>query len=513
MISSFYSVSLEPALGSPDKYPNIDYLGSCYNIIYGNPQDTSGLDPGFLAKGIFQYTYSQGLTTADGRYSIPDHTTVNDAQSCSFAFSSSITKNSGSYMDSLKLHVDANFKGWGASFSASADYQQVSDTTQNGQTIYVSSQAQCEAYGASVDGAEFTDDFTNSVFYLPETLDSTTKGDYLTFIQVYGTHIATALRMGGRYGVRSEFTAQSYSSLSSSGFNIKASAGYSGTLNLGASLDTDTQQQAAESYNDHRSSYTIYQVGGNPPVDENETAFEWAQTVKEHPLPLSYHLTEILKYFTPYYFPNDTSIARKGENLRNVTLEYCMLQASDTGLCQKDFGPGKKDAIYVSVGSEYVTALFPIGSRRESYSYSYARSPVFRTFGAILGDISVNIIMINIQLSSPELIVASIGTVGDADDAKRYQCPDGYSTVTDDVKATIAIATSHVCIANHCLTQCRQIETSMENIFMIGDGFPELGNSGNTNKGSFFRDLSIYDPGTSVDELFKCLSYDCLTPY
>ena len=42
--------------------------------------------------------------------------------------------------------------------------QQVHELTQNGQTIFISSQAQCEAYGASVDGDDFTDDFTNSVF-------------------------------------------------------------------------------------------------------------------------------------------------------------------------------------------------------------------------------------------------------------------------------------------------------------------------------------------------------------
>ena len=86
-------------------------------------------------------------------------------------------------MDSLKPHVDVNFKGLGVSFSASADYQQVHTSTQSGQTMFVSSPAQCEACCASVDGADFTDDFTNSVFYLPETLDSTTKGDYLTFIK------------------------------------------------------------------------------------------------------------------------------------------------------------------------------------------------------------------------------------------------------------------------------------------------------------------------------------------
>ena len=187
MFLSLFShlVLLEPAQGSPPKYPNIGYVGSCYDIFRGNPLNTGGLDPGFMGHGIFQFTYSQNRTTADGRYSIPDHTMVNDAQSCSFSFSSSVTRDAGSYMDSLKVHVDAEFKGWGASFSTSDDYQQVHKSTENRQTMYISSQAQCEAYGASVDGATFLISFVDSVLHLPDVVNSSTQAAYLNFIQEY----------------------------------------------------------------------------------------------------------------------------------------------------------------------------------------------------------------------------------------------------------------------------------------------------------------------------------------
>ena len=513
MFLSLFShlVLLEPAEGSPPKYPNIGYVGSCYDIFRGNPEDTKGLDPGFLGHGIFQFSYNQGRTTADGRYSIPDHTMVNDAQSCSFSFSSSVTRDASSYMNSLKVHVDANFKGWGASFSTSDDYQQVHKSTEYGKTMYISSQAQCEAYGASVDGAAFLTDFINSVFYLPEVVNSSTQAAYLNFIQEYGTHIATAIKMGGRFGIRSEFTTQNYSSLSSTGINIKASAGYSGLVHVGISLDTEQEEKDASTYNDHRSNHLLYQVGGEPPVDENQTAFEWAQTVKEHPLPLSYSLTELYKYLTPRFFPQDPIIDIKRENLRNMTLEYCILHVPDTSLCMKDFGPGKKDSIYVVTNNVIFHRYVEIGPPL-LYGYVYATNPNLRNLGAMIGYFSHGntVIMVNTLRAPSKLITGAVGVIGYNQFTKRYQCPSGYSTVTDDVVSTTVIASTHVCIANDCLTNCTRIETVYPKMYLIGSGFPELGNSGSMLQGSFFRDLDITADTTPIDDLFKCLNYDCL---
>ena len=488
-------------------------MGSCYDILRGNPQNTGGLDPGFLHQGIFQFTYNQGLTTADGRYSIPDYTTVNDAQSCSFSFSSRLDKDTASYMDSLKIHVDTSFKGWAASFSASADYQQVHEVTQSRQTLYISSQAQCEAYGASIDDAPFSDSFFKAVLYLPEVLNSSTKLDYLTFIQQYGTHIVTALKMGGRFGVRSEFAIANYSSLYSSGVNVKASAGYSGLVDINASLATDTQKKAAEKFNDLRNSHQMYQVGGNPPVNENGTAFEWAQTVKKKPLPLSYRLTELYKYLTSQYFPNITNINKKKENLQNVTLDYCMKHALDTSLCQKDFGPNKSEVIHVITSNQYISIPFIT-----VWCWShYQTDPNLRDLGTYMGTvnhtITGNTILVDSRKAPSKLITGPTGVINSGFFTFRYQCPNGYSTLTDGLNgAQVYQAGTHICVADHCLTNCTGIEikTEFATYYLIGNGFTELGNSGSMETGSFFRDLEIKDK-TPVDELFKCLTYECLS--
>ena len=492
-------------------------MGSCYDIFRGNPQNTDGFDPGFLGLGIFQFTYNQGLTTADGRYSIPDYTTVNDAQSCSFSFSSRINKDTASYMDSLKIHVDASFKGWAASFSASADYQQVHQSTQSRQTLFISSQSECEAYGASIDDAPFSDGFFNVVYYLPEVLNSSTKHQYFSFIQQYGTHIVTALKMGGRFGVRSEFSTTNYSSLCSSNISVKASAGYSGTIHVSASLATDDQKKAAQAFNDQRRNYKMFQVGGDPPVDENGTAFEWAQTVKNDPLPLSYSLTELYKYFTSQYFPNITNINEKSENLRNVTLEYCMAHNVDTSLCQKDFGPAKSDVIRVVTANQYIY-IKDWTDYKFLYWFHYQVDPNLRSFGHYIGNIGTNMTLSTVLVDSSNapsnLITGATGEITTYLYAKRYICPNGYSTLTDvNLNENIYnSADTHVCVSDHCLTNCTRVKTNVKYIFMIGNGFSDLGNSGSLEIGSFFRDLRISDK-TPVDELFKCLTYECLSFY
>ena len=509
----FSLIVFEPSTDSQPKYPNIGYLGSSYDIIRGNPLNTAGSDPGFVGRGVFQYTYNQGLTTADGRYSIPDYTTVNDADSCSFSFSSRINKDTASYMDSLKIHVDASFKGWAASFSASADYKEVHESTQNYQTVFITSQAQCEAYGASIDDAPFSVGFVNYVRYLPDVLNSSTKYYYFNFIQIFGTHIVTALKMGGRFGVRSEFSATNYSNLFSFGVNVKASAGYSGQVDVSASLATDVQKKAAKAFNDERRSYKIFQIGGKPPVDEKGTAFQWAKTVKNYPLPLSYSLSELYKYFTSQYFPNIKSINKKKENLRNVTLEYCMTHALDSSLCQKDFGPKKKEAIRVIISNKYTQYDW-----KNDYWYwtPLQTNPNYHVLGAYTGKtshtIAGNTILIDSRKAPSKLITGSLGVTKLADIVVRHQCPDGYSTLTDNIAKDFYQSDAHMCVADHCLTKCTRIPTRYDYLFLIGNGYSELGNSGSIEYGSFFRNLSIIDD-TPVDELFKCLTYECLSFY
>ena len=134
----------------PPRFPNIGYVGSTYNIFKGNPRSTSGLDPGFTLRNLCKFSYQNNLTTADGRYSIPDNTQATSSSTCTFDFSSETTDSISSYYNSLKVDVNADFSGWGASFSASADYKEVHENSVSNEYRYVSSHATCEAFIASV---------------------------------------------------------------------------------------------------------------------------------------------------------------------------------------------------------------------------------------------------------------------------------------------------------------------------------------------------------------------------
>ena len=195
---------------SPPRFPNIGYVGSTYNIFKGNPRSTTGLDPGFTLRNLCQFSYQHNRETADGRYSIPDNTRATSSSTCSFDFTSETTDSISSYYNSLKVDVSADFGGWGASFSASADYKEVHENSASHEYRYVSSHATCQAYIVSVEIEDktFNSAFKIAVQNLPS--ESTTLEDYVDFIQHWGTHVVTTLTMGGRYGVQSSITNNDY---------------------------------------------------------------------------------------------------------------------------------------------------------------------------------------------------------------------------------------------------------------------------------------------------------------
>lgn len=516
----------KPSYGSLPPFHNIEYLGSAYDILKGNPESTQGHDSGFIGPTIFQFTYYQNLTTTDGRYSIPDHTTVHDAQSCSFAFSSTTIKDTRAYMDSLKVHVSTDFKGWGASFSGSSDYQSVHQSSVSENTVFISSHAQCESYGGSIDDAPFTKDFVKAVSLLPSSFNSSTREKYLSFIQTYGTHVATALIMGGRYGFRSEFTVEGLSDLSKTGINVKASAGYSGLIDISTSLATDDQQKDANTFNSYRKTFVVYQIGGKPDVSETGVPYsDWAQSVKDNPEPLSYRLTELYKYFTSKNFPNDHDIDSKKESLQNATLQYCMDISVDKHLCQKDFGPKGKSLItivntnsYMRLASSTITDAFQW--------YTFPNDPSLLVVGALLGTSNItnnfNFFIDNRDYDNYYEFVDFADKVMFAPKIGNYRpiCDNGYLPVSDlstdyDPYATwetppVLRLAAKICIKAECFNQCQKVSTSDENIFLIGGGFHQLGNSGDLNIGSFYRDLTIDDNHYDETDLFKCLTYDCL---
>lgn len=130
--------------------------------------------------------------------------------------------------------------------------------------------------------------------------------------------------MGGRYGIQSSFTSSDFTEVSSSGLDVSKAAGYSGKGSIDAGSLTGEQKEAVKTFENARSDFQMYQVGGKPQGADDNAVLSWAQTVGENPLPLTYDITVLSSLLTSRYFPNDVYIDRKRENIENARYSYCM---------------------------------------------------------------------------------------------------------------------------------------------------------------------------------------------
>ncbi len=179
--------------------PNIGYLFQAYNLIKGNPLDPRGFDPGFSSLKIFKATYDDEGKTSDGRYKIPDKIDAIASITCSVSATSETMSTELQYKDSLNVKAEASVSGgtaiWQASFSASTEYNRVSDTLKSNSKSVIKSEATCSTYEAAVHSnpaPKFTENFFNNV------ADLAKNRDYYTFLDRFGTHYVEKIRMGSR---------------------------------------------------------------------------------------------------------------------------------------------------------------------------------------------------------------------------------------------------------------------------------------------------------------------------
>ena len=516
----------------PPRFPNIGYVGSTYNIFKGNPRSTAGLDPGFTLRNIAQFFYDYNSTTADGRYSIPDNVYATTSSTCSFDFSSETHDSISSYYNSLKVDVRANFGGYGASFSASADYKEVHENSESHEYRYVSSHAICEAYIASVQVNETTLNpaFKKAVESLPS--EPSTLEDYMDFIQHWGTHAVVSLTMGGRYGVQSSVTNDDYATMKSTGLDIKVAAKYSGVVSLNANAATSIQKKQAKKFESHRTDYQIYQIGGKPPLSETLSTFEWARTVKNNPLPLLYSLLPLTYYLRLQFIPDDKDILKKYINLKKALVEYCQsLDLPDITYCINN-GPISTPKIEVIFAKTFRPV--PCSPIAAPFSVPKLHDPYYRILGTLQKEFGFNydpIIVINGKNAPNELI----RNAKDWDKVYyntffnmsgfRPICDDGFLSVTDILCCGIdyedclkSIPFTLPCVATRCLTKCGSLRLSMDINFedtmywaLITFGNSLLGNHFAYYDGNNFARLSSSKYISFWPPLYECLNFDCLT--
>ena len=370
------------------------------------------------------------------------------ASVCNFEFSTHNVHDIASYFLSLKSDVNTNFGAYGASFSASADYNIILKNTISG---YVKSQARCEDYVAVLEpGAKLSDGFKTAV----KGLDDLDLDGYLDFIRVFGTHYLATVRMGGRYGFQSEFETSEYMDMLSIGLDISAAAGYSGEIDIGVNTSTQAHFELAYEFDSHREKRRIYQVGGRPPTAPNGTALVWAQTVKDDPLPISYQLVEIAELFTKSNFEVDSNIEIKRGKLKNATDYYCERDLSLT-FCKTN-GPNSEGTIRI-VPSTDLKQIHLLGV---PWFYQTVESPSFAVMGMFFTQskqaINGSYAVVDAQNSAGNLITAAEKWQIVDTSFLRPICSENFTRISDFV---CPIVMSQLIPSTTFPKSCRALQT------------------------------------------------------
>eukprot|EP01022_Parablepharisma_sp_SALTPOND_P026667 TRINITY_DN64590_c1_g1_i1.p1 TRINITY_DN64590_c1_g1~~TRINITY_DN64590_c1_g1_i1.p1 ORF type:complete len:583 (+),score=20.08 TRINITY_DN64590_c1_g1_i1:89-1750(+) len=309
-----------------EKMRNIDYLSFGYDLFRGNPLSTSGgVDPGFQIQRIFQFTYDGHQQSSDGRWDIPDHTTVVREDSCNLEFSSTAISGSESYSHSLDVFVSASFEGWGAKFKGSVDYKKVEERTQKHKELYTTSKGECKIYTGKIDEylpPKLTDNFVAAVASLPENY---VEEEYMRFIYNFGTHYVEQVHMGARFSCITRLTEKAWTSLLEKNIKVETAASFSAFGVTGA-LDTRTEDQKrlAKEFNSVKTEMQLSIVGSKPIKEHGP--IEWAQQAIAEPMPMRYSIEKISELFTVRFFKGHTinkDLNKLKANMERALMRYC----------------------------------------------------------------------------------------------------------------------------------------------------------------------------------------------
>jgi hypothetical protein len=293
---------------SAKNFPNIDYLGSSYDIFQGSPfsAGTGGVDPGFRSP-LFNYNYNSRIRTADLRYWVPDSVSIaGTSVGCSLNAEALEIHSSLEYSyQQSKTARTGLFLGF-MSFGSSKTSEKVHTATSQHHIKYVSTKATCSVYRAalpsfSLKSIPLRDDFRWAIVFLSKNLNK--PDDIYKFLEYYGTHFISEVDFGSSAVFTSEFTEEAYSTMQSSQVTTAAQASF---LYFAGSSMSDKQKKDSKQFRSLRSSETQVFFGSKPCNDGDMK--KWMSKSIESPFPIGYSLQEITKLMTSAHFPEIKNI-------------------------------------------------------------------------------------------------------------------------------------------------------------------------------------------------------------
>lgn len=293
---------------------SLEYLGSGYDIIFGNPigDPLLKVDPGYR-DSVIKLTYPKFDDDFPDLYKSrsPSGAYVRDEISCSRSEKETELNSLSAYSNELSTDTSINVSFFGISlFSASYGYKEMSKTLQKKKSKTFMLKNYCFQYVAALSSYgqwTLTDQFKRALSLLPPHFNSLehegttcTPAEmkqnpeheacgpsvhaWMTFFKSFGTHVSTLLHLGGKitqiYNYSRHYTENSSSTSSSS--SVAASWGSSGKVSTSSS---SSSHQQSDNRSEEKETTVI---GGSVIYDPNKPQefVKWAKSVRKLPMPI-----------------------------------------------------------------------------------------------------------------------------------------------------------------------------------------------------------------------------------
>jgi len=234
--------------------------------------------------------------TVDLRFLIPDNTVVGKNVGCQLDGSTKEIKGEKSYADSLSVDAKASGSFGFFSFSASMDYQHVSEGTSSEHSVYVETKADCKVFDGHIklyDPPQFDSEFLLGLKTLKGLPYAKNKFVWHKFINYFGTHFTQSIQMGARYGYLMKLSEKAYSSFQSQGVDVSASVS---VFTVSGGVDVKKSDKNSNKVMSSSSETKSFSIGSIPPRDNNGNT--WANQAITEPMPISYELRAMTEIFT-----------------------------------------------------------------------------------------------------------------------------------------------------------------------------------------------------------------------
>lgn len=234
---------------TPQKFPNIDFVGLGYDVFRGNPR-SHVYDNGWRGQ-VIRLNYSRGDQSSDGRWLIPNNLQVLRSVGCSYDSTAIEVKGGTSLQASLQedsgISIGVEIEGFSAAFTNSKSFKEMVNATQSFKYVYMETVADCVSYKAKLKRLQpvpIADDLYEAVEELPLKHQVNTYLDFievhlliflmislnlkshrpLRYVQEFGTHYSSEMFMGSKASLVSEFEELSWSDMISQNINAKRGA-------------------------------------------------------------------------------------------------------------------------------------------------------------------------------------------------------------------------------------------------------------------------------------------------